>query len=405
MTHARPISLGRYLFWGVATVLLAAFFAWAFVPSAVSVDTQILKLGTLNVNVEGDGQTRVRDIYVISAPVSGRLMRIGAEAGDRVEAEKSRLAVIEPADPTILDNRTRAEARATAQAAQSALALALVEVDRAKAELEFAQSELGRAQKLSQNGTISRRALDVAELDVATRVAQLKSAEASEQVRQHELETARARLLTPTSGGLEGGCCVAITAPVSGRVLRVLQESEGVVSAGAALLEIGNPDDLEVVADLLTSDAARIHEGAAVVIENWGGADLAGTVRRIEPFGYTKISVLGIEEQRVDVIIDFVRRDAIPAALGHGFRVEVAIREWQGEGVLKAPMSALFRDNGGWAVFVVDEDGKAQLTRIDVEHLNGREAEVVAGLQAGDEVVLHPSDKIAPGVALSRRQH
>lgn len=404
MTHARPISLGRYVFWGIASALVAAFFAWAFVPSAVSVDTMTLKVGTLRVDVEGEGQTRVKDIYVISAPVSGRLMRISAQAGDRVEAGRSRLAVIEPADPTILDNRTRAEAQSTAQAAQSALSLALVEVDRAKAELEFAQSELGRAQKLSQNGTISRRALDVAELDVATRAAQLKSAEASEQVRRYELATARARLITPTGGGQDGNCCVAITAPVSGQVLRVLHESEGVVSAGTELMELGNPGAMEVVVDLLTSDAARIRQGARVVIENWGGANLAGTVRRIEPFGYTKISVLGIEEQRVDVIIDFADPKAIPLALGHGFRVEVAIQEWQGEGVLKAPMSALFRHQGGWAVFAVDGDGKARLTNVTVGHLNGREAEVLSGLQAGDEVVLHPSDRIAHGVALSRRE-
>ncbi|MBL4613770.1 MAG: HlyD family efflux transporter periplasmic adaptor subunit, partial [Magnetovibrio sp.] len=315
---------------------------------------------------------------------------------------KTRLAVIEPADPIILDNRTRAEAQATAQAAGSALALASVEVDRAQAELSFAQSELGRAQKLSLNGTISKRALDVAELDVATRAAQLKSTQASEQVRRHELETARARLITPTSGGSDDDCCVAITAPVNGQVLRVLQESEGVVSAGVALMEVGNPGEMEVVVDLLTSDAARIRQGAAVVIENWGGANLAGTVRRIEPFGYTKISVLGIEEQRVDVIIDFAKPDAVPTALGHGFRVEVAIQEWQGEGVVKAPMSALFRDQGRWAVFVVDDD-KARLTHIEVGHLNRREAEVLSGLQAGDEVVLHPSDRIFEGVSLSRR--
>jgi len=392
------------MFWGVISALLAAFLAWAFVPSAVPVDVSKIEAGPMVVRVEGEGETRVRDIYAISAPVAGRLLRIEAEAGDKVQAILTRLAVIEPADPTILDNRTRAEAEATAQAAEDALALALSEVDRAHAELEFAQSELGRAQKLSENGTISKRALDVAELDLATRAAELKSAQATAKVRQHELETARARLITPTSGGVDGSCCVAINAPVDGRVLRVLHESEGVVAAGMALMEVGNPRDLEVVVDLLTSDAARIREGADVVIENWGGQTLKGIVRRIEPFGYTKVSVLGIEEQRVDVVIDFVEPGSIPLALGHGFRVEVGVEEWQGENVLKAPMSALFRVEGGWGAFVMKDDA-ARLVHLDIGHLNGREAEVLGGLDAGDEVILHPSDRIADGVALVRREN
>lgn len=403
MTHGRPVGFGRYMFWGVISALLAAFLAWAFVPSAVPVDTGKAEVGAMIVRVEGEGQTRVKDIYAISAPVAGRLMRIEAEAGDRVEAGLTSLAVIEPADPTILDSRTRAEAEATAQAAEDALALAQADVDRAKAELGFANSELVRAKKLSANGTISQRALDMAELEVATRAAQLKSAEATEQVREHELETARARLLTPTAGGANGECCVAITAPVSGQVLRVLHESEGVVSAGEPLMEVGNPRDLEVVVDLLTSDAARIREGAHVLIDNWGGADLNGVVRRIEPFGYTKISVLGIEEQRVDVIIDFAEGQDMPTALGHGFRVEVGIQEWAGDRVLKAPMSALFRHEGGWAVFVMADD-KARLALLDVGHLNGREAEVLSGLTPGDELILHPSDRISDGVSLVRRE-
>lgn len=403
MTHGRPVSIGRYIFWGVISALLAAFIAWAFVPSAVPVDTAKIARESMTVLVEGEGQTRVKDIYAISAPVTGRLLRIEAEAGDRVEAAKTRLAVIEPADPNFLDKRTRAEAEATAQAAEDALGLAQAEVDRAKAELGFARSELERARKLSANGTISKRALDVAERDVATRAAELKSAEATAKVRTHELETARARLLTPTEGVVDGDCCVALNAPVSGRVLRVLHESEGVVEAGAPLMEVGNPRDLEVVVDLLTSDAARIREGAAVRIENWGGQTLNGQVRRIEPFGYTKISVLGIEEQRVDVVIDFTKPEAVPSALGHGFRVEVGIEEWRGDNVLQAPMSALFRIEGGWGVYVFDE-GKARLARLEVGHLNGREAEILAGLEAGDEVVLHPSDRITNGAGLVRRE-
>ena len=403
MTHGRPVSFGRYIFWGVIATLLAAFLAWAFVPSPVPVDTAVLKTEPMTVSVEGEGQTRVKDIYEISAPVAGLLMRIDAEAGDPVIANTTQLAVIEPADPTILDSRTRAEAESTVQAAEEALNLAAADVDRAKAELAFAQSELNRAKKLRANDTISQRALDVAELDVATLTAQVRSAEATAKVRLHELQTARARLLTPLDGGDSGQCCVAISAPVDGQVLRVLHESEGVVAAGEPLMEVGNPRELEMVVDLLTSDAARIREGASVVIENWGGENLQGVVRRIEPFGYTKVSVLGIEEQRVDVVIDFAEGQAVPTALGHGFRVEVAIEEWRSDAVLQIPMSALFRSEGGWSTFVY-EDGAARLVKLDVGHLNGRTAEVLSGLNEGDEVVQHPSDRIVEGVKLTRRE-
>jgi len=403
MTHGRPVNFGRYIFWGVISVLVAAFLAWAFVPSAVPVDVSTVKTGPMTVHVVGEGQTRVKDIYAISAPVTGRLMRVAVEAGDRVGAGKTRLAVIEPADPTILDSRTRAEAEATAQAAEDALSLASADVERAKAELVFAHTELFRAKKLSQNGTISQRALDMAELEVATRVAEVKSAEATEQVRLHELETARARLFTPSEGERNGPCCMDITSPVEGQVLRVLHESEGVVAAGTVLMEVGDPRDLEVVVDLLTSDAARIGEGADVVIENWGGAALKGTVRRIEPFGYTKVSVLGIEEQRVDVIIDFTQKQSLPLTLGHGFRVEVGIETWRSETVLQVPMSALFRVEGGWGVFAV-EQGDARLVHLDIGHMNEREAEVLGGLGVGDVVVVHPSDRITQGVALTIRE-
>ena len=395
--------MGRYVFWGVIAVSVAAFLGWSFTPSAVPVDVAAITRGDMTVRVESEGRTSVKDIYVISAPVTGRLLRIAPEAGDAVSANQTRLAVIEPADPTILDARTRAEAEATAQAAEDALALANAEKDRARAELTFARNEHERAIKLRQRGTVSERDLDVAELEVVTRAAELKSAEARAKVRQHELETARARLSTSTRGGTNQECCVEIAAPIDGRVLRVLHESEGVVAAGTPLLEIGNPKDLEVVVDLLTADAARILEGAKVVIDNWGGKALQGVVRRIEPFGYTKISVLGIEEQRVDVVIGFADPANLPPALGHGFRVEAAIEAWRGSNVLTAPMSALFRAQGGWATYLF-ADGKAQLVEIKVGQTNGREAEVLAGLEDGAQLILHPSDRISDGAAVVERE-
>jgi len=403
MTHGKPAGLGRYLFWGVASALLAAFIAWTFMPVSQPVDLGEVVRGPLEVRVVAEGRTRVRDIYTLSAPVAGRLLRVEAEAGDPVKSGQTQLAVIQPADPSILDKRTRAEAESQVRAAAEALALAGADVDRAKAELAFARSELDRARQLRQNETISQRALDVAELDVAKLEAALKSAQATAKVREHELETARVKLIQPAAGGAEGDCCVSVTSPVDGEVLRVLQESAGVVQAGAPLLEVGDPGRLEVVADLLTSDAARILEGAEVTIGKWGGADLQARVRKIEPFGYTKVSVLGIEEQRVDVIMEFTDPASLPPALGHGFHVEAAILNWRGADVLKAPMSALFRSAGGWAVFI-DDGGSAKLTEIEVGHMNSHEAEVLSGLSAGDRVILHPSDRVVDGVSVTPRE-
>lgn len=399
--HPNPHGAGRYLFWGVASAMLAAFLAWSFAPAAVPVDLGYVERGSMTVRVEGEGRTRVRDVYAVSAPAAGVLLRVEAQPGDPVTAGQTMLAIIEPADPTILDQRSRAEAAATVQAAVDALTLAEAEADRTKAELVFARSELDRAVQLRRNETVSQRALDMAELEVATRIAAVKSGEATVKVRQHELENARARLITPTSlSGNDGDCCVALTAPVDGQVLRVMIKSKGLVQAGTTLMEVGDPSALEVVVDLLTSDAARLTEGADVLITNWGGADLTGQVRRIEPSGYTKISVLGIEEQRVDAIVDF--KGPVPKALGHGFRVEVGILEWSAPDVLKVPMSAMFRAGDGWAVILVDDD-HARLATVQAGHMNGRFGEVLAGLKAGDQVVLHPSDRVTDGARVSPR--
>ena len=402
MTHGKPKDVGKYLFWGVVSTLLAAFLAWSFVPAAVPVDVATVARGSMTVRVTGDGSTRVKDIYSLSAPAAGRLLRIEAEAGDDVVAGQTRLAVIEPADPTILDKRTRVEVEFQVQAAEDALTLAAADVDRTTAERTFALTELGRAQKLFANETISQRALDVAKLDVAKREAALKSAVATAKVRAHEHETARTRLITPVGNGNGDECCVLVTSPVNGQVLRVLIESAGVVQAGAPLMEVGDPHKLEVVVDLLTSDAARVAEGADVVIGKWGGAELKGKVRRIEPFGYTKVSVLGIEEQRVDVLIDFANPGRVPTALGHGFRVEVGILEWSAADVLKVPMSTLFRVNGNWAVFVHDA-GHARLVPVQVGKMNSHEAQVLSGIGVGDQVIEHPGDRIQDGVAITPR--
>ena len=227
-------------------------------------------------------------------------------------------------------------------------------------------------------------------------------------MREFELETARASLILPsvTEGSAEDhvGCCYAVRAPVDGKILRIFHESEGVVDAGAPLVEIGDPGDLEIVVDLLSTDAVQVAEQAEAFIEGWGGGErlVRAQVRRVEPYGFTKTSALGIDEQRVNVIVDFNEPAERLRLLGHGFRVEVAIVVWRNEDVLKVPVGALFRIGGNWALFVV-EDGQATLRRLEIGQMNGTEAEVLDGLAVGETVILHPSDRIADGVLVEAR--
>jgi len=396
----------RIILYGVVTVILAAGLVYAFWPQPVPVDTAAVGRGELVVTIDGDGQTRVRDVYVVSAPVSGRVLRVERHVGDAVIANETVLAVVQPTDPTFLDRRARAQAVAEAKAAQAAFALAEAEEARAFAELDFARSELGRAEELSKRGNISQRDLDRARLQVRTAEAALATAKATVEMRHFELQTAQAALIEPGEAGAanEGEqCCIDVNAPVDGTVLRVIQESESVVAAGTPLVEVGDATDLEIVVDLLSSDAVRVSDGAEVIIEDWGGGfALSGRVRRVEPTGFTKVSALGIEEQRVNVVIDFTDQPERWRNLGHGYRIEAHIVEWRGANVLKVPLGALFRAGESWAVFLV-KGGRAQLRNIEIDHANGREAEIVAGLSEGDRVVVHPSDLVGDGVRIVPR--
>jgi HlyD family secretion protein len=396
----------RRIIWYVfLAAVLAAILVYAFRPQPVPVDLAVIERGELTVTIDGDGQTRVREAYVVSAPLSGRVLRIERHVGDEVVANETLLATIEPGDPTFLDRRASAQAEAAVKAAEAAFALAEAEQARAVAELDFARTELNRAEQLAKRGNVSQRDLDRAKLDLQTRRAALATTKASIEMRRFELETAQAALIQPGEDAGQGeghSCCVEVYSPVDGRILRVIHESEGVVAAGTWLVELGDPDDLEVVVDLLSGDAVRVTEGAAVTIEDWGGVTLAGRVRRVEPYAYTKISALGIEEQRVNVIVDFDEPAEVWQGLGHGYRIDAHILDWRGEDVLKLPLGALFRDGESWAVFVA-EDGVARLRHIKIDHGNGREAEILDGLEVGATVILHPGDRISSGVRIVSR--
>lgn len=395
--------LRRLAIWGLLLLLLAAGLIYALRPQPQAVDLATAEVAPLLVTVGDEGEARVRDVYILYAPLGGNLRRIEAEAGDRAVAGETELARIEPATPSFLDVRSEAEQQAAIEAAEAAQQLAEAEVERAAADLSFAAAELSRAQRLIGRGTISERALDEAERAHRVAAANLETAKAALAVRESELRQARSRLLTRQEIAERSGTCecVPVTAPVSGTVLRVIRESAGVVAAGAPLLEIGDPAELEIVVDLLSEDAVRIAPGQKAIVSGWGGPELTAEVRRIEPFGRTEISALGIEEQRVDVLLDLVSPQEDWGRLGHGYRVDVGVVLFEGE-VLQVPLGALFRDGESWAVFRAAE-GEARLTPVEIGARNDLAAEIRSGLEPGQQVVLYPSDRIADGSSIEVR--
>ena len=395
----------RLSLWAVIVVLVIAGLVSAFWPRALAVDIVTVTPGPMVITVGDEGETRVIDVFTVSAPITGKLRRIEAEPGDAVTANETVVAEIEPTDPELLDPRSEAEAEAQLSAATSAESLARAELEKAEAELLFAQSELDRSRELVRKGTISAREMEAAERAFKTSRAATGVAQANLQVRRYELERVRAQLMTPSEmTSRRAGCeCVSITSPVDGQVLRILRESEGFVAAGEGLVEMGDPARLEIIVDLLSVDAVKFRPGQAAIIENWGGEhDLEARVRLVEPFGFTKISALGIEEQRVNVVLDIVGPREHWASLGHGYQVDVRVVLWQDDSVVQVPLTALFRVGDQWAVFV-RENGRAVQRIVEVGQSTTDEAQVVSGLIAGDEVVVYPSESIDDGILIARR--
>lgn len=396
-TFARRVALVVFVLAGIAAG------AWALWPKPVPVDTAVIESGALEVTVEDDGVTRVRDIYTVSAPISGKMLRSPQKVGDPVTAESTVVAVLQPTDPQFLDIRTQRISQAAVEAAEAAVDLAEAQVTQAKSQLIFAQGDMRRATELAARQTIAERTLDKARLDSATAEAALASATATLEVRRQELESARARLMQPGQTSTDGTlCCIRVRAPISGRVLRLLAESEQVVQAGAPLVELGDPANLELTVDLLSRDAVRVATGAAARIENWGGEPLNARVRRIEPAGFTKVSALGIEEQRVKVVLNFTDPPDRWQRLGHGFRVIVRITVWKEDKVPLVPLSSLFRSGDAWAVFKV-VDGRAKRQSVEIAERNLHHARIVAGLYEGEKVILHPSDRVVDNVRVAGR--
>jgi HlyD family secretion protein len=390
---------------GLALAGIVGALGWALWPKPVPVELAEVRKGPLIVTVDEEGKTRIKDIYAVSAPITGKLVRLALEAGDRVKKDVTIVAVIEPMAPPFLDVRTTRELEAQIEAAKAAVALAEAEVNQAAAELEFAESELKRASALIGTKAISERAMERAKIDVDTRRAALARAKSSLEVRRRELESGQARLISPEEqwkGEVAAGCCVNVRAPASGRVLRLIQESERVVVAGTPVVEIGDPENLELVVELLSADAVKVREGATAIVEGWGGPPLAAKVTRVEPAGFTKVSALGIEEQRVRTILKLEDRAATAAQqLGHDYRVFVKIKVYEAPNAVRVPISALFRRRDRWMVYTV-ERGRARAVPVTLGQRNTAFAEVLGGLAEGAVVILHPSDRVADSTRVSR---
>ena len=403
--------------------LLVGLIVYSFLPEPQEVDLAPVERGLLQVTVDEDGKTRIREKYVVSAPLAGRLLRIDMDPGDLVTRDESVLATIEPRDPELLDARTIAQSEARVLGAEAGLRQVETTLQEAIIDQEDAERDLARLRPLVESGTVTRGALEDAEARYRMTSERIRSARYQREIAQFELQQAEAALLrsrppegnTATSG--PNGWTFTIGSPVDGRVLRVFQESASVVNAGTQLLELGNPQDLEVEIDVLSSDAVKVAPGTQVILEHWGGAQpLEGRVRLIEPAGFTKISTLGVEEQRVNVIVDLVDPPDQRESLGDGFRVEARIVIAEKEDALKIPASAMFRVARGtdssdeqWAVFVVRE-GTAKLVHVATGLRNGLEAEIVpAGeaeqpaLEEGDMVIVHPSDRLTDGARIRSR--
>lgn len=391
----------RALFAGAVVVALLLFVALR--PRVIEVELARVGRGAMQVTVDEEGKTRVRDKFLLTAPVAGAVSRIELEPGDRITRGQI-FATMNPERAPLLDTRTRAERVARAEASRAALEQSRAEENRTAAVLAHAESEARRVRPLNKAGALSDAELDTYETQARSAAEAHRAAAQAVMVAASELAGARASLGGTLPATALGAGAITLRAPIDGVVLRRLRESESVVPAGETLLEVGDSHRLEVVADFLSTDAVRIPVGGAVIVDQWGGGrSLRGVVRRVEPAGFTKISALGVEEQRVNVIIDLADPVEAWSALGDGYRVEVRAVLWEAADVLKVPVGSLFRKGEAWALFVVN-DSRAELREVTLGHRTDREAEVTGGVREGESVVMHPGDTLIAGSRVTPRQ-
>jgi len=390
------IAWSRFVLIGFFAIIVLGALAIIFGPSAVDVELGRVTLGPMQVTVDSEGKTRVKELYEISAPIKGRLQRVPFKAGDAVTKGQV-LATLEPISPEFLTVRSLSEAQAKMQAAKAKRDLAEADIKRCEAEVEYAESELRRIQALKKTGANTQHELDEALKNIKIKNAELEVAKKNLLEKEQELALAKAGLIQPASLQHKSHSHdVQVYSPIDGKVLKVEQESEAVVNPSQVIMRVGDPRILEVELEMLSEDAAKLSIGAETMIEAWGGPTLKGRVYRVEPLGFTKVSSLGIEEQRALVLVDFEEPRESWEKLGHGYGLDARVVVWESPKVLKVPMGALFRKKNQWATYVF-KDRKAYLNTVEIGHTTTYYAEVLSGLKKDDLVVLYPSDRVMDG--------
>jgi HlyD family secretion protein len=399
----------RIAFWGTVGVALAAAVVIMTRPQRVPVDFAVVSRGAMVETLDHEGRTRVRERYVVSAPVAGRVLRVELRPGDRVVANQTVIATFAPGASSLLDARSRAGATSRVSEAEALLEQAKAQRDLARVQSQHAKEERDRAENLAKFGLLTAEGRQAAETQAAASERSLEAAEAAVRAAAHEVEAARAMLVEPGSGpaGASGPAAAGVTltlrSPIDGVVLDRQRESEAVVMQGEPLVTVADTSALEVVADYLSSDAVRIQPGMRAIIDQWGGSrPLDAVVRRVEPAGFLKVSALGVEEQRVWVVLDLKEPAAGGRSLGDGYRVEVRVVTWEGGDVVRVPVSSLFRRGPGWAVFV-EEGGLARERSVSIGHRNGTFAEVLSGLPFGSKVIVYPPESVSDGTHIAVR--
>lgn len=402
----RPTGKGllrRLITWSLGLGLIGLI-GYGLKPKPIEVELTALKRGPLTVHVSEEGKTRIRNRYVVAAPTSGQMRRVTLRAGDDVKANETVLTAIEPTVSPLLDPRAKAQAEARVQVTEAARMQATQSLSMAKTAEKFATANWDRVKSLNDKGSISITDRDNAERDASMRQQEVRAAEFALKVAEFELRQAKAALLQFESPEDSSISVMEVRSPVSGKVLRVDQESATIIAAGTAIMEIGDPADIEIEAEILSRDAVAIEPNALVSVEQWGGpAPLQARVKRVEPAAFTKVSALGVEEQRVIVRSDLVNPPDAAKLLGDRYRVEVRVAIWHQDDVLLIPAGALFREGSEWKTFAF-RNGKAVATTLEVGRTDGRMTQVIKGLDAGDQVLLHPPDTVKDGVAVMQRK-